>query len=50
MMIRENENLVLSALQIVSSVLECFDDDQQLLIVYLIIALCRIHLERIVSN
>ena len=50
MMIRENEKFILNVLQIMSSIFECFNYDQQFLIVYFVIALNRIHLEEIINN
>ena len=50
MMIRENENLMLNAFQIMSSMFKRFDYDQQFLIVYFVIALRKIHFEKIINN
>ena len=50
MMICENENFMLNVFQIMSSMFERFDYDQQFLIVYFVIALCKIHFEKIISN
>ena len=49
-MIRENENFILNVLQIMSSIFEYFDYNQQFLIVYFVIALNWIHLEEIINN
>ena len=50
MIIREDENFMLIAFQIMSSMFERFDYDQQFLIVYFVIALCKIHFEKIINN